>query len=164
MHIYWLLLITAIAALATLYCASNNYNGVITFFFLAIVVAGFMMGILFPLFCVRSYDTATVTSDESIALFGVATDDENTYYLVQHNDSFGFLWCSEVDGLMLTNAQISDVTITYQDGTHYAEIKASTSTYHNEWLFLKDSVTTKTEYEYHFFIPRNAVWYPYETN
>ena len=156
-------MITIIAALATIYMVSNYYNLALTCLFLAVAATGFIFGIVFPLLATRTYDAATVTSNESITLLGIENG-ERMCYLVQDNDSFDFLWYSKTDGLTLTSAPIGDVSITYQDSTHYAIVESTTSTYHDEWLFLKGSVTTRTDYDYHFFIPRDAVWYPYETN
>ncbi|MBQ2695170.1 hypothetical protein IJG04_00820 [Candidatus Saccharibacteria bacterium] len=112
----------------------------------------------------RVSDVEPTTTTEKYELQGIVRDDR-VVYLAQTGGEFQFIILTEEEGLRLLTADLSDVKITYQ-GTSEAHLQAdiTTSKYHSQWLFLRDFSKTETIYKYHFCIPRNAVWYTYETN
>ena len=166
MHIYLWFAIVLVMIVITITSVAFVADGGHAFLILLsamLSLAGIMVGVLFPLMATRVYERESVTVAKTYELTGIAHGGE-IHYLVETGEGFQFIYFDEETGLNLINARVGDVTLIYQDGVCHLEVEETTSIFHSEWKMLRDSTTTKTEYKYHFFVPRGAVWYPYETN
>lgn len=154
------ILIVAVFFLTVL-TKSKTVSTICAIFF---IMAFLFLMLVFPLLAHRVSDVEPTTTTEKYELQGIVRDDR-VVYLAQTGGEFQFIILTEEEGLRLLTADLSDVKITYQ-GTSEAHLQAdiTTSKYHSQWLFLRDFSKTETIYKYHFCIPRNAVWYTYETN
>ena len=164
MHIYLWFLLVFIIIVITLAYASNGKHSFILFVFTALSLAGVAVGVLFPLLATRIYESEDVTITTTYKLTGIAHDGGIVYLVEAGTEGFQFVYFDKETGLNLGNVSVADVSLTYQEGVNLLKKTEVTSTFHSEWKMLRDSTTVKRDYNYHFFIPRDAVWYPYETN